>query len=56
MNKQSCEYGTTGVLNMLRGYLPEDLTLGHLICLKKMTEFKNVMTLLSPVVFVTKLK
>jgi hypothetical protein len=56
MNKQSCEYRTTGVLNMLYCYMLENLTLGYLICLKKMPEFKNVMTLLSPGVLVTKLK
>jgi len=56
MNKQSCKYGTIGVLNMLYCYMLEDLTLGYLICLNKMPEFKNVMILLSPGVLVTKLK
>jgi hypothetical protein len=56
MNKQSCEYGTNGVLNMLCCYMLEDLTLGYLICLKKMPEFKSVMTLLCSGVLVPKLK
>lgn len=56
MNKQSCEYGTTGILNMSCGYMLEVLILECLTCLKNFPEFKNVMTLLSPGVFVTKLK